>query len=365
MKALHNKRETMTDADTRRTVWKMTSWDDCHCLATYMYFQSFSGDGRYLTFASDRSGTYELYRLEVESGGTVQLTTRLDRDEDGKALARQNVHPNGKEVIYRDGQRFMAVDIATGDDRVIAENTGSDIRFTGYANLTGDGSRIVIQYEHASGCIGIGLAPFEGGAVTDVFRLPSPDNGLSHLQGSTADPDLITFCLGPDGQNDPNGSDETRARCHILDARTGEAWPFLVCPPGHRATHEYWAPDGRLYYHRKTVPGWTPTSIDSIDVDGGGHRVHFTSPDRQLGHSAITRDCTRIVSDVQQAGRNELYEIDLASGSAETLCWPDASLCDGFIGHVHPAYDFSGRFVIYTSDVTGKAAVYVVPLDDE
>jgi len=359
----HNARTTITDPKTGRPVWKMTSWDDCHCLATYMYFQSFSGDGRYLTFASNRSGIYELYRLEVESGDTVQLTNRPDRNEDGTSLARQNVHPDGKEVIYRDEQRFMAIDIATREDRIIAENVGSDIRFTGYANLTGDGKQIVFRYEHSSGCIGIGLAPFVGGSVTDAFRLSSVDKGLDHLQGSTGNPDLITFCILPDGQNDPDGSDETRARCHVLDTATGEARPFLICPPGHRATHEYWAPDGRLYYHRKTVPGWTPTSIDSIDVDGGDHQVHFTSPDRQLGHSAITRDCKRIVSDVQQAGSNELYEIDIATGSAKTLCWPDSSLCDGFIGHVHPAFDFDGRYAIYTSDVTGKAAVYVMPLD--
>ncbi len=133
-------------------------------------------------------------------------------------------------------------------------------------------------------------------------------------------------------------------------------------PPGHRATHEYWGPGGRLYFHRKTVPSWTPTSIASIDADGGDYQEHHVSDTRKLGHSCISPDGRWIVTDVQDPKGNELTQVDLKTGAAQVLCWPDSTLQDGTVGRVHPSFNFTGDKVIYTPDKSGKAAVFIVPL---
>ena len=123
---LVSERKVYQDSRTRREMWQMTSWEGCHCLATYMYLQSFTKDGRYMVFASDRTGVYELYRLEVASGETVQLTDPADSGMDSKSVTRYHVHPNGREVFFRDGAQFWAIDLETLEERLIAENDWSD-----------------------------------------------------------------------------------------------------------------------------------------------------------------------------------------------------------------------------------------------
>lgn len=359
---LKSERMVFQDARTGRTVWQMTSWPACHCLATYMYLKAFTSDGRYMAFASDRTGAYELYRLEVETGQTIQLTDCSPTGEDDKTVTRYHVHPNGREVVFRDGKGFRAIDLFTLDERVIASMDDPDVKLIGSPTLSGDGAMVIGRFRDGNGCEGFVHAPYGGGKLETIYRLDDPALRLSHTLGATAPGYALSFVILPDGQNHPDAPREKRARAWKLDIKTGRAEPFLVMPPGFRATHEYWGPDGRLYFHKKSVPGWTPTSISSIDIQGEDFRDHFVSQDRKLGHSNISPDGKRIVSDVQDASGNELYEIDLATGEAEILCWPNTTLVDGVVGHVHPAYDFSGKRIVYTSDKSGKAAVFVVPV---
>lgn len=365
------KKQVLLDDRTGRQVWKVSTWDDVHCVATYMYFQAFSGDGRYIVFASNRTGRYELYRADIESGETVQMTRHADDGMDDKSMVRPNispvgvnVHRGGREVFFRDGNRYLAVDIETLEDRVVAECDRSDWETVyGGPSFSGDGTRLVCLYKHRNGCGGIAHADVRGSRFEDAYRWSTPNGDLGHIQGASTPDLVITFVVLPDRQNDPAETRANRARAWKLDAASGKAEPFLVVPPGHRATHEYWGPGGRLYFHRKTVPGWTPTSIASIDREGGDYREHFASDGRKLGHSCISPDGRWVVSDVQDPEGNELYRVDLRNGSSEILCWPDSTLQDGTVGHVHPSLNFAGDRVIYTSDRSGKAAVFIVPLE--
>jgi Tol biopolymer transport system component len=64
----------------------------------------FSPDGKWIAYASDRSGTYEIYATGFPDGGrTVQIST------DGGLWALWA--PDGKTIYYQDGDRVMAVPI--------------------------------------------------------------------------------------------------------------------------------------------------------------------------------------------------------------------------------------------------------------
>ena len=66
----------------------------------------FSPDGRWLAYASDESGRYEIYVQPYPGpGGKWQIST-----EGGTEPAW---NPNGRELFYRTGDKMMAVDIAT------------------------------------------------------------------------------------------------------------------------------------------------------------------------------------------------------------------------------------------------------------
>jgi serine/threonine-protein kinase len=66
----------------------------------------FSPDGRWLAYISDESGRYEVYvRPYSGPGGKSQIS------RDGGTEPVWN--PNGRELLYRSGDKMMAVDIAT------------------------------------------------------------------------------------------------------------------------------------------------------------------------------------------------------------------------------------------------------------
>jgi len=80
----------------------------------------FSPDGRWLAYASDESGRYEIYVQPYPGpGGKWQIST------EGGTEPMWN--PNGREMFYRSGRKMMAVDIATrpgfaaGKPRVLFE----------------------------------------------------------------------------------------------------------------------------------------------------------------------------------------------------------------------------------------------------
>jgi eukaryotic-like serine/threonine-protein kinase len=66
----------------------------------------FSPDGNWLVYVSDESGRYEIYvQPYPRPGGKLQIST------EGGTEPVWN--PNGRELFYRNGDKMMAVDIAT------------------------------------------------------------------------------------------------------------------------------------------------------------------------------------------------------------------------------------------------------------
>ena len=88
--------------------------------------------------------------------------------------------------------------------------------------------------------------------------------------------------------------------------------------------------------------------------------LYHTNHVSKLGHSSVNADESLIVSDNQAPGRNELLLINIRTGENLALCWPNAS-GKGHPHHVHPAFSPSGKMIIYTSDVSGYAQVYILP----
>ncbi len=365
----HSKRTVLADPRTGREVWKVTSWDEADCLATYMYLQAFSADERFLIFASNRSGKWELYRLELATGEAVQLSRRHTPPDpvvsDDYAHIVGHVHLARNEVFYLDGPRLVAAHLETLAERVVLDCRGSPWRILGgFPSFTPDGARFTIIYVGRDGREGIALAAVDGSGWEPLYQCAEPSQVLSHVLVVPTEPLSVTFNLLPDRQDNPSLPRGRRARAWRWTH--GAAEPFLVVPPGFRATHEYWGrtPEPRLFYHRKSVPGWTPTWIESFAVDGGERIEHVGSSDRRLGHSCISPAGLTIITVVQDPKGNELVRIDLATGRSEVLCWPNSSCTGDQMTHVHPSFSPSGRMVAYTSDCGGRNAVYIVPLNE-
>ncbi len=347
------------DRRTGREVWQITD-GDAISHSCYFEAQPFTADDRFLVYSSIRSGSWQLYAVELAGGATQQLTQ-------ARNLANMSfsVSPPGREVVYLDGSQVWATAVPEGASRLIVDLSRAVPGAEGFSigrTFSRDGIYTPVGYR-LEGEQFIARLNLAAGRLQDRVRVPRGTGG--HLLVCPTDPFLVTFVRTPDEQNDMSLPMERRARTMIADLRTGSVRPFLIMPYGWRATHEYWDATGeRFYFHKKKVPGWVPTSICSMRRDGSDLRTHFTSETLMLGHSMISSDGRFIVSDVQKPGDNPLIYVDLATGWCEILCWPDSSVTGGHArqAHVHPSISRSGKYVAFTSDRTGVAQVYVVPL---
>jgi oligogalacturonide lyase len=350
-------KKLLTDHLTGRNYWQLTN-GNWVSHAPYTYCRAFSCDEKYLIYSANRTGTYQLYRLEIETGLACQLT-----DLAGYENFSLNMHPAGKEVFFLAASKVFALELESGECRLVTDYQpllGAEAKL-GRPCLSGDGTLVLNYYQRPDGRTAIASAGATGSNAEEIFVF-SRFETIGHLNFCPTDNNLVSFVPLPDCQNDFSLPAEKRARAWWLNLANGESQPLITVPPGHRATHEYWSPNGeRVYFHQKTHPGWTPTLIASVNKVGTDKQVHYQTNTIKLGHSSVNSAHTKLVSDSQQAGKNELVLLDLVSNTVEILCYPNASGAP-HPNHVHPAFSLSGEKIIFTSDVSGYAQVYLLEL---
>jgi hypothetical protein len=190
-------------------------------------------------------------------------------------------------------------------------------------------------------------------------------------------PDWSRFHGYPDRQNDLDETPEHRTAQWLVRRDSGSMTPLVLVPPGNRAIHSLWGPGGeRFYYHRKTVPGWVPTSLCSVDRDGSDVRAYYETSEHRLGHCCPSPGERWLVSDSQDRPENILILTHLERDEQHMLCWPNTSVKrpdhstrpTGFPVHtdtdIHPNFSCSGKMIAFNSDATGCSHVYIVPVDD-
>jgi len=366
MKALPCRRHRVPDNDSSFPLWRITDWDDCHCSLPYLIYKVFSPDERMMFFTSNRAGQWDLYRLDLESEEAVQITGAQGLHAEPGELRNCNVNPATGEVTYCTATHVYAADCATLERRVMATCPAQWAKLDAAPVFSGDGQRYATVYQRPDGKRGIAIGETSGGSLSDVF-LWEPEGHVGYLIASPTDQFTLSFCANPDKQNDPTAPDELRARAWRLDPRTGDCRPHILTPPGFRATHQFFGPDGRMYFHKKTVGTWTPTWISSINLDGRDPRDHYGRPDRKLGHSCVSPDGTWLVTDVQESNHNELILVNMKTGEDRTLYWPNSTVTDSNAqtSHVHPTFGFTGRQLAFQSDAAGQCTLFLMTFKNE
>ncbi len=353
-------RQVLKDPQTGREIWQLTSGTSTNH-APYMYCQAFDADERHAIVSSDLTGAFELYRVDIHTGRAARLT-----DLRGINNLMIRVMPDGRSALVSRGARCYRVSLVDGRAEVVMDLTDcgvADDDNNCTAALSGDGTCIAALATAADGRTMICYKSLASPAV-HVAHVFAQGEVVCHLNFCPADNNLVSYVMLPDRQDNMALPSDQRARARTLDLATGHITPFLIAPLGFRCTHEYWSPDGQwLYTHVKHVPDWTPASIGRMPRTGGPLQILFTCPHRKLGHSSVNSAGTHVVTDNQEPIRNDLLLIDIRTGVASTLCWPNAS-GKPHPNHVHPAFSRTGRYVIYTSDASGSAQVFVVPLSD-
>ncbi len=381
-------RRAFADEKTGREVWQVTD-GEFECGLPYMHSCSWNADDRYLVFMSNRGGAWQPYALEVATGEARQLC-QITKG----GCYSVSVDPLANEAYCFDHRRILAVELDTLATRQVADfGEHLDESDSGGRRpvISHDGKRVLTPLRAKEGPSSLLIAATDGSnEITVVPVLPenvvAPGGGrpevdvvitLCHEQFCPGDSNVVSFQNADDQQNDPDQPPARRVREWRINCDSGQLTPLVYMPPGQRGTHCIWGRSGqRFYFHRKTVPGWTPTALCSVDAAGGDLRVYYETSDHKLGHCCASPDEQWLVSDSQDDAENILLLVNLARDEQHLLCWPNAAINSDRPDkrspdlpphkhrHPHPAFSRTGRYISYGSDITGRTQAYVLDVGD-
>ncbi len=226
-----------------------------------------SRDGRWLAFDSDRGGNFDIYKMPVEGGDVVQLTTDPGKDfwprwsPDGRAIAFHSMRAGNRDVFTIAADGSGETQRTHGPEEEWEPSWSPDGRALLFHVLSkkGDYLRILpLSGEGSPRDLAVPITPVDAGYW-------SPAGGL--------------ICY-----SSAEGLD-------VFDEASGES--RVLVPPTGGPAEPAWAPDGRTIYYGAGRP--SVSSISSVSVEGGTPRrlVDLDDPSRPFTRYGLATDGRR------------------------------------------------------------------------
>ena len=377
---------TFTDKKTGREITKLTATG----VNYHLYFteNSFTGDDKYVIYRhrdgsmQSPEGAINLFKLDLETGIRTQLT---DFAATGKRPTVFNKTVDGSTLFYNDSQELWAIDVATGEHRLLARcpvgysfgstSVSFDNRYVAivaggqsYANIASShenyGGFLENFYGIKSGRIMI--AAVDGSGYETLYE---DTHWLGHVQFAPDTNEFITYCHeGP--------WNYVQQRIWMLNTITRKSKPCRIQELKDSIGHEFWTRDGLVFYdnrgrgHDGTITSDKSQAV-TMDYDGPDDipEVGFVDKDCNVvrtlelpyycNHYHANKDNTKLVADAV----NDLVLIDISSDtpSIETLCEHNTSWRWQSV-HCHPTWSWSNNAILYASDCDkeGEPQLYLV-----
>ncbi|MDT8342012.1 MAG: protein kinase [Longimicrobiales bacterium] len=261
----------------------------------------------------------------------------------------------GTRVTYASGHLLLS----TSDETLLAQPF--DVRA---GRTTGDAVAILDGVGLAGPSIGeFGVS--EGGSL--VYRSGG---------GATGSERLVLRVSGgvravplPESGNieDPSFSPDGRriALRMAVSGASGQVWIWdrdqqtqeLLTVEGDEHYSPVWSPDGsRIAFGREFAGQRAAVYVQPTDGSGPAEPVLATEAD-DIPHQFTADGAALLVTSADEAGDD--HDVGLLELSGGTLRWLVATEADDF----HPQISPDGRWLAYASDRSGRAEVYVQPLD--
>ena len=321
--------------------------------------------GKRLLISSDRENRTNLFGLELATGELTQLTALellpLPREVEFLRACASNTRD---EAYYWYGLDLVALALRTLESRVLYRmDEGWDVSMI---NCSADGRHLYasisedlsdrFRVDYLRGYIGF-RETWEARPLSRIIKVAIDGAGgepifeerywIGHVNTSPTRSDLLTFCHeGP--------WNEVDNRIWGMNADSGEVWKIRAREADESVGHEYWHADGeRIGYHGRNRDGTQflghahYDDSDRVEVSFPGQTGHIHSNAPEL----IVGDGGRVVRLWRSSGDG--YD------GPRALCRHDSSMKIQQL-HVHPRFDATGRYVIFTSDVSGYGDVYQV-----
>lgn len=329
-----------------------------------------SADGKILLVESNRTGIWQLYSLEMNTGLITQLTDDPDIEPHRSCL-----DPERLVAYYFSGQVLKSAELSTlRTEQIYVTPEGFQ---PAILSITADGRYLAFSYsERLSTGTGQAYSTFSERFFqrprSVIVRIDLQEQKvealwgecewISHVNISPVDPDLVLFCH--------EGPGILVWRLWMVRASTHEVWPLLEDRPYLEwVTHEYFTKSG------KVAAQWgvrsSPASEDwvwydlTLNPDGTDLRK-FRYPGPRPGHTQADPIERLFVGDRAcptpdfEDGENFIGLIRHVGDRAEVkLLCRHGSSWQSQKAHPHPIFTPDGHRVVFTSDRGGGCNVYV------
>ena len=320
-------RRSYVDPVTKVRVWILTA-DKGKASTLYFHFPNFTRDGRFLLFTSDRTGSTQIYRLEISTGNITQST-------DSPGIAGIHLVPDPKDprrIYYLRGHDVVALNILDFMEWKVGTIPPPHMGSYHQPTISSDGKWITIGRQIEQSTWEIGLMSTANGEYRVVTR---PGFRIGHVQHSPTEP--VTFFTWETSGYAPQRSwlvndDGTRLR------------PFYqrkdwFTPLKEWVTHEAWVMGtGEMTMINDRV------GIMLVNTNGTSRLVREGS----YWHAQARPDGKFLITD-DFDGR--LWLVETATGNARLLA---TGLRTQKAVHLHPSFDWEGRYVIFNGTREGQ-----------
>ncbi len=325
--------------------------------------------GKKLLIGSTRGRYMNLCSVDLNNGEILQHTDLQYKGDKNFLLTCLN--PTKPEAYFYHENRLLALNLHTNQLRAIYEIPKGYMKTN--INCTADGQNICLgifeDFSHKfridldRGYVGFRKI-WQNRPHSMIVRVKTDGSGseilfeekywIGHVNTSPTNPHLLTFCHeGPWSRVDQ--------RIWGFNLKTREAWQIRPKTGKENFGHEYWLADGEyIGYHGtaasgKKIMGFVKyDNSDPFEVDFPHRTGHIHSNNRDM-----------IVGDAGKVIRLWLWDGDKYDGP-HILCQHNSSQKIQ-IYHPHPRFSQNGDTVVFSSDLTGKANVYLArmpPKDD-
>lgn len=360
--------EEYKDPITGARVWKLTA-AETHSHHLYFTASSFTEEG-HIVFGSHRTGSPQLFLMEMPAGKIVQLT-----EEPGIRPLASCVHPRQHLAYYTTERCVKQISLQTFETELLYE-APEGFHLT-LPTITADGTRIAIAYtqkmhfstetgriystmaehyyQHPLSCIVIIETDGSGNKV-----IWGEHNWISHVCISPVERDCIVFCH--------EGGSYVKQRMWTVraEAQHQEAQPLMPQRPGDVAYHEYFTKEGHIGVQLRCQRGDKIEFYHCFMRPDGTWLRQYLLPGECAGHIQSNSDNSlrvgdrghRFWGDAQGATMMALYRFEGGYDRPIWLCehGGDFSLQ---IGHPHPIFSPDDQRVLFTSNKGGVCQIYM------
>lgn len=353
--------------------------------SNHLYFTDpcWFNDGQSFVFTSDRGNHSNLFRYDLDTNRITQLT-----DLSGDSIENERVFDHRPAGAYSEVNQkhyywwqntLYELDVDTCEERVVYQAPADKV--LGIHGITSADGRYVCnmmrdKVEDGEPAIEYPYSYFPtlhpAQPLTQVIRVEvatgkmevihEDHRFMTHVNLSPTQPEILTFCHEGPWQH-------VEQRIWGLNIRTGDVWKIRPQDDDNFAIgHEYWFADGEhIGYHGRPRDGqgdhvfgylkWDNT--DHTEVRFPFHSFHFASNDYKM----IVGDGTRVHSTPDQPFI-QLFKWDGERYLGPKVVAVHRSTFNGQHAHCHPRFTPDGTHILYTSDLTGYANMYLVELKD-